>query len=117
MGYFPAIITKEDRVIVVLEKDLLETVWKMLLPRCSHVDEGLVYANSEGTLVFPVGGEGDIAKLLSGTPMPVLTQDQFEQLTASGKKPFKWASGLVGDDMSSSEFEETLRAAVEQCET
>lgn len=111
MGYFPAIVAEEDRTILILEKDLLETVWKMLSPRRSQVNEDLVYANSEGTQAFLVGGRN----ALSGTPMSLLTRAEFEQLTASGENPFKWTPGLVGDDMSQSEFADTLRAALKEC--
>lgn len=44
-------------------------------------------------------------------PKEILTREDFDKFTSGGEKPFKWAPGLVGDDMNHEEFSDTLKAA------
>jgi len=89
-----------------------------LTPRKCKVSELRVLANEEQDIAFDLGLINE--KRLDGTPgedahLIVLTRERFDELVAeSGKKsPFKWAPGLVGDDMNREEFVETLQLALE----
>ena len=113
-GYYPAIFTGTKRIVLVFDKGLLETVWKMLSPRRSEINENLYYVNYSEGIAFPITTRQRLEELLSGTPVKVLTQGEFEQITADGAVPFSWAPGLIGDYMSSQEFVETLLAALEE---
>ena len=112
MGYFPAIFTGTKRTVLVFDRELLEAVWKLLSPRHSEINQGLFYVNHSEGIAFPLSVQRLLEDLLSMTPVEVLTWSEFDQVTANGATPFSWAAGLVGNDMTAEEFQETLQAAM-----
>ncbi|MFA5358216.1 MAG: hypothetical protein WC310_00115 [Patescibacteria group bacterium] len=122
MGFFPAemidVDGKED-MFLCLDKDLLLQVAKLLPPRQSVMTEFMVLVNESLGLAFDLGILQ--RKIFRDEPVKdnhikVLTRQRFEELKAGSKdkKPFKWTSGLIGNDMSSEEFIETLTKALEK---
>lgn len=114
MGYFPAIFKDTERIVLVFKRELLEAVLKMLPRRRSKINETLFYVNQLEGIAFPLSTQQKLEDLLSGTPLEVLTQSEFDQVAADGVAPFSWKPGLVSNDMSSEEFQETLRVAMKK---
>ena len=44
-------------------------------------------------------------------PLHLLTEKEFQDLISKCEHPFKWAPGLISNDMSSEEFLETIESA------
>ncbi len=101
MGFFPAIFADDSkRVVVTLSKPLIEKVWKMLPPRKSRLSHNTFYVVKTHSVAF-----ADVDDKERSGPDRYLTEEEFEQLTSDPEnKPFKWAPGLIGNDMSSEEF-------------
>ncbi len=77
-----------------------------------------VLANEEKGIAFDLGKikeEEYGEKSNNDTHIIILTRERFNKLTAkhrrSKKSPFKWAPGLVSNDMNREEFLDTLKAA------
>lgn len=107
MGFFPAIINGTKRMIITTDKGLIEKIWERLSPRKSIMNEDLFYVHKDGLVGYPakhwVGDE-------KAEACHLMTQKEFDILT----NPFKWAPGLIGEDMSPLEFMETVKAASEK---
>jgi len=122
MGFFPAVLANEPRgddLFVCLDTDLLAEVGKLLTPRRCKVIEITVIVNEAECVAF------DLCRIQKKfdempedeTSITVLTRQRFDELVVAcgdDECPFKWAPGLVGSDMSSEEFFETLRASLER---
>ncbi len=109
MGFFPALISETGEIVVCLNKELLEKVKKLLPRRRCKQGQLQILANTEGCYGFEVGNpSGDKTK-----PLHILTEKEFTQ-RSSEERPFKWAPGLVSNDMDADEFKETLDLAAEK---
>lgn len=114
MGCFPAIVKNDPlRLILVFEKELLADLAKHLTPRRSKVSSGLYFVNMKTMEACAVSGY-NLAEAMNNEVFLAFSRAEFDRLIADGAKPFSWAPGLIGDDMSSAEFQETLRIALEK---
>ncbi|MEO6077450.1 MAG: hypothetical protein ABIP54_01575 [Candidatus Andersenbacteria bacterium] len=110
----PAIVADDpERLILVFEKELLIDIAKHLTPRRSVVSSGLYLVNLATMEACAASGH-NLNEAMSKEVFLAFSRAEFDRLTADGAEPFSWASGLVGDDMSLGEFQETLRLALEK---
>lgn len=106
MGFFPAIFAEDrKRVVVTLSRELMIKVLETLPPRKFRIGENLFYVFKDHGVAY-----ANIDDKESSTPDRYLTEEEFLKLTADGKKPFKWAPGLIGADMNEEEFLDSLKA-------
>lgn len=111
MGYFPALFSGTKHVVISLDKSVIEEVWKSLSPRRSKLDTDLYYVNESLGVGFHIGGTQDYL-LKRAVPFRFLTRERLAELFETTAKPFQWAPGLIGEDMTREEFAETLQAAL-----
>ena len=119
MGFFPAIFNDEQKeMFLCLEKPLIEDVCKHLPPRRCKINEIQVLVNETKGLAFTldrIKEELYSDKENKDTHIRVLTRQEFNRLTAKPRaKPFKWAPGLIGNDMNHEEFMETIQEALKK---
>lgn len=109
MGFFPAVVAGTGEIVVCLDPILLERV-KDRLPRrrCKRV-KFLALVSGDGTYGYDLSS----GTIESATSFHILTHDEFERCV-SQERPFKWAPGLISNDMTREEFMETLAAAETQ---
>lgn len=106
MGFFPAIFVDDPkRIVVTFSRGLIAKVLETLPPREFLVGENLFYIVEKFGVAF-----ANIEDKEQSVPYHYLTEDEFLQLTADCKKPFKWAPGLLSDDMNLEEFMDTIGA-------
>jgi hypothetical protein len=110
MGFFPAIESQSEKMVVTVDPELLKRVWKTLTPRRSKASTQLTYANAETGVAYFIPEK--YQQLEESKPFGILTYGRFDELMAGPKPAFKWAPGLIGPGMSKKEFEETLQAAL-----
>ncbi|PLX27266.1 hypothetical protein C0583_04510 [Candidatus Parcubacteria bacterium] len=111
MGFFPALVRETEDIVVCLDKKLLIQVMERLPKRKSKFGEFQMLANIDNGYGFEVGNHnGKETK-----PLRILSEEEFEKRIQEEEKPFKWAPGLVGNDMTEEEFIETLELAKERC--
>ncbi len=107
MGTFPALVAETNEPVVCLDRELLGRIKDMLPQRRSKEVGTFALANVEQESAFNIEGRLD-----HGTaPLILITQAKFDELCAASDQPFKWAPGLVGNDMTEEEFRETLATA------
>lgn len=118
MGTFPALIVETGDMFVCAEKQTLEKILSTMSKRKFDIETSLVLLNESEDLAF------DIRALLSNHDMErdsesirVVNEGSLWAmgffLQTTHPPIFKWAPGLVGNDMSAEEFAETLRAALQ----
>lgn len=117
MGTFPAIVKEheedEGEMFVCLDKAVLATALTFLSPRSCRISKNLVLASEALGIAFDLtalNNQRDIGQ--ESQPVRLLTA--IGLLTKNNSKFFKWTPGLVGNDMSRSEFVETLAVALEK---
>lgn len=109
-GFFPAIVTEPRRTIIVKDRNLLLKIWEKLTPRESVMRDVFFYIHKNE----PVGYEAKhVSEEGESTAYHLMTEEEFDLLTKENETPFKWAPGLVGNDMSPQEFFETIQAVSE----
>lgn len=108
MGFFPAIITETEKIVLVLDSDLIAPIWGSLDPKRSEVVKGLFYVNKQTGAAFSMSGEA-WKELFSFESWQILSRSEFERITANGARPFCWVAGILGAWMSGDEFD-ILRA-------
>ena len=113
MGYFPALYKGTRNIVVTLDHQIMQEVWKTLSPRRSQLDESQFYVNEQTGVCYPMLGTSKYEQEES-KPIVFLTKDEFQQLIAADPHPFEWAPGLIGNDMSKAEFRQTLEAAAKE---
>jgi hypothetical protein len=106
MGCFPAIESKTTEMVITTDLKLLKRVCETLTPRRSKFVTQLLYVNPETGTAYSI-----LENLEEATPFQILTQARFDELMKGKQPAFKWAPGLVGDDMSLQEFREALETA------
>lgn len=101
MGFFPAIFADDrKRLVITLDKELIVKVWRMLSPRRSKIGENLFYVVKDLGVAYANIDDKEMSE-----PDRYLTQEEFDQLTADeSARPFAWAPGLLGADMSEEDF-------------
>jgi hypothetical protein len=109
MGTFPAIESESGEVVMTTDPELLKRVCATLPPRQFKFGTQLIYVNILTGVAYSILGTTELA-LEKAIPFQTLTQTRFEELIKQ-KRPFKWAPGLVGNDMTAEEFKETLEVA------
>lgn len=111
MGFFPAIFADDPkRIVVTLDRELLCDVVKTLTPRRFRISENLFYVIEDQGVAY-----ANIDDKERSVPDRFLTREEFTDLTAKNEKPFEWAPGLIGNDMSPEEFADSLRAVAVKC--
>ncbi len=117
MGTFPALLCEslksEGELFVCLDKSVLEEALQFLPRRNFKISKNLVVANETSELAFDLtalNDQRDIGR--ESEPIRLLTANGL--LTKSDRRFFKWAPGLVSNDMSQAEFAETLQVALAQ---
>jgi hypothetical protein len=110
MGFFPVIESATRNMVITTDLELLKRVCSTLMPRRFQFGTQLIYINPKKGIAYSILKTDKLA-LEKATPFQVLTEARFQQLSKK-KKPFMWAPGLVSDDMSHEEFQETLKAAL-----
>lgn len=111
MGFFPALIRETEEIVVCLDKKLLVKVMEQLPKRKSQFGDFQMLANTKDGYGFEVGNHnGKETK-----PLRILSEEEFEKRITEEEEPFKWAPGLVGNDMTQEEFVETLEHAKARC--
>mgnify|MGYP000477648940 CR=1 FL=1 len=110
MGFFPAIFADElKRIVVTLDKGLILKVLETLSPRRYSLRESLFYVVEKFDVAYPHLGESGYNRE-SSVPQRYLTEEEFNLLTAEEGKPFRWAPGLIGNDMSAEDLLETFKS-------
>ncbi|MDO8623735.1 MAG: hypothetical protein Q7R54_00010 [bacterium] len=114
MGFFPAVFAEDvKRIVTTPDLLLLKKVWAMLTPRDSKVDITLFYINKQLMVGYAIVGT-DEDELKRSKPEKLLSQEEFDQLYVAGGVVFRWAPGLIGNDMNADEFRQTIEAAQRQ---
>jgi len=114
MGNFPAIESKSKEMVMTTDLDLLKKVCETLPPRRFKFGTQLIYVNPETGIAYSILGTNK-SSLERAEAFQILTQERFQELTKN-EKPFKWAPGLVSNNMSLEEFKETLQVASSKLE-
>ena len=114
MGFFPAKVASTGGVVLCMDEKLLARMAEHLTPRQYVKSDVYMIVHVEQGIGFSLNDAGTTN--LDREAMPVLTEATFDRLVAEAgeKSPFKWAPGLVGDDMNAEEFRETLQGAAAQ---
>jgi len=112
MGFFPAIVKSDKRMVITTDQSLLTDIWKLLSPRHSKMRSFTGYVHERKGVVYP--DKTEQFEQEQATPEALLGRKTFEQLVAKEKESFEWAPGLVGPDMSPKEFLETIKATQKQ---
>jgi len=113
MGFFPAIVKSEDRMIISTDQILLLELWKLLSPRRSEMDSIIAYVNEGKGIIYEEAKEQERQERIK--PIKMLTRSEFTSLLDKEQEPFGWAPGLIGADMNVEEFRETVEAAGRKC--
>jgi len=114
-GTFPALFSRDgDKKVewqpfVCESKILLGEILKMMTPRSFTITESLCLLRTRGDpIAFQF--EAMLQRIeIDKETKSVLVVGQSE---LGQPKHFKWTPGLIGDDMSPIEFEETMRVAL-----
>ncbi len=116
MGFFPAVFSdKVEEMFICLDKKLLAEVAKFLPPRSCRCSEFIVLVNEGMGIAFDIKiiAENRSCKNPDeDTSLYVLDRYKLNRLVSQakeGESPFKWAPGLISDDMSPEEFKESLK--------
>jgi hypothetical protein len=106
MGFFPAKIPAQNRMVITTNKDLLKKVWARLERRESEMGSILGYVGS-GVAYPSVDENPDKAERVE--PGRILTEEEF--ITLCNDEPegtedpsFRWAFGLLSDRMMHEEL-------------
>lgn len=96
MGFFPAILSSDKRIIFTTDLRLLERVWKILDPRRATVRMEMAYVNRELGLFYIERNRPEERE--DEEPSKLLTTTEFDKLVGSNEAPppFIWTSGLWG---------------------
>lgn len=108
-GFFPAVFFGTGRIIITLDPELLQEIWKMLPRRRSKMSSNQFYVNSDLKIGYPMIDQTEQSK-----PQELFTREEFEALVKVEKQPFEWAPGLIGNDMTEAEFRRTLEEVARQ---
>ena len=102
MGFFPAILSSDDKRIVFTDNlRLLEKVWQTLEPRKAKLREKTAYISESAGILF-IDTESPKEREES-VPRKLLTETEFHNLVSSEEEPFRWARGLSGGRISRQE--------------
>ncbi len=118
MGTFPALIAKTKDMFVCADKQTLGKILETMPKRRFAIMPSLMIVNEADRLAFDIHALHnchDMGK--ESESLPVILADDLQTMTSAqhGNSPlFKWAPGLIGDDMSPAEFAETLQTALKQ---
>lgn len=113
MGSFPAIESQSKEMVMTTNLELLVRVCATLTARRLKFGTQLLYINPETGMAYSLLGT-DECSLKRSTPFQTLTQSRFDELMKDGQPAFKWAPGLVGDDISGQKFLEALDTAAKE---
>ncbi|MFC1594802.1 hypothetical protein ACFL3E_00020 [Patescibacteria group bacterium] len=110
MGFFPAIFKDNDDIVVCIDVNLLKKVCELLTPRKMKISGFLALVNIEQRFGFDIRNDNEEKT----KPLHILTEEEFTRRTTAEEEPFRWTPGLIGPDMTSEEFAETLDEALKQ---
>ena len=114
MGTFPALFTKTKEMFVCTELETLKKILPQLPPRKFRIIKSLMLVNELGRHAFSVSALNDYPE--DAEPARVLLAEDLQIMMdvqrVMDPPLFKWAPGLVGDDMSSQEFAETIQSVL-----
>lgn len=114
MGFFPAVFGDNNEPFVCLDPELVLEIGRLLPARRCEVVTIRVLANPALGIAFDLSvvartGRPDA----DDTHIVVLTRERFAELTADpAARPFEWAPGLIGGQMSHKEFVADLQQAL-----
>jgi len=91
-GFFPAIITESERIIITLDEDLLRRILEELPPRDSKINSVLFYVNKTEEVGYPAD---NYTKDEKASAFLLITQKEFKLLIQKNRNPFKWTPGLI----------------------
>lgn len=94
MGYFPAVIHSERRVVICRDKGLLVEIWRTLEPRPSRMDTLTSWVNTKKSIAYV--DLDDISEQERSVPMKILTRTEYGTILTSGQRSISWAPGLFG---------------------
>ncbi len=124
MGFFPALIIKTEEMFICFDKDLMVKIGKLLPPRRFKMNTKLFLTNEEEDIAISIAVLNDVVMYINDNTkhaidrrseditMDIVNEKIFQELINDKEKPFKWAPGLIGSDMSPEEFNETLENAL-----
>lgn len=112
-GFFPAIFVDSKRVVITTDVELAKEVWGTMTPRKSKLSHNLGHVNEELGVVYPILSDDQYSKEDS-KPCQLLGRAEFEELLVANHHPFRWAPGLLGDDMNADEFRELISTVAKQ---
>ena len=105
---YPAVYKKNrDKMVLTTDFALIKRIWETLPPRKSDVGVATHYVNAALGIGFPVLGPTRDDNEMS-EPQLILTVDTFKQMASVEPKPFEWAPGLAGEEVSQAEFLRTV---------
>lgn len=114
-GTFPALFSRDGgkkaewEPFVCTSKDLIGKAVGLLRPRSFKIEESLCMVRTNGEVIgFDL--EAMIRQMLIGKESVSLSVVSESDL--SHRKNFKWAPGLVSNDMSAAEFADTIKEAL-----
>ncbi|MBX4200191.1 hypothetical protein KW790_01905 [Candidatus Parcubacteria bacterium] len=110
MGFFPAIVTGTKIIVITLDIELIFRVWMSLEPEDSMLNESLFYVNEEFGVAYPAHDMSEFGQKES-RPHKLFKAEEINGLFEKNAKPFKWASGLWGADVTRKQFEQIIEDA------
>ena len=90
MGFFPAVITESEEIVVCLTRPLLEEVWNLLPKKRAKIREILLLVNLEECFGFDIQNENK----KDTEQVHILSEKEFTELKKQ-ENPFKWTPGLI----------------------
>lgn len=109
MGFFPAVFAEDrQRLVITLDRTLIEKVWRLLPPNKSAVSESNFFVLKGGGVAY-----ADIPEKERSVPDRYLTEEEFAELTAEvGAEPFDWGGFVIGGDVSAQEFDHIIKVGM-----
>ena len=120
MGHFPAIDVESNDTVFTFDKKVISDVWKSLSPRESRLCKSLALVNVDSSVAIGI----NILEAIQSNRYfhddykdpelmySVKSKKDYDLLCQKHEQPFKWAPGLISNDMKPEEFMETLQAAL-----
>jgi hypothetical protein len=94
MGFFPAVIDSQKRVVVCLDRDLLVNIWKTLDARESKMSSQSFYVNEQKGIAY-----ADVSYQFEkerSKPEKILTRNEYATILEKEPDAIAWAPGLFG---------------------
>jgi hypothetical protein len=114
-GTFPVVLkNNRDDMVMTADPDLLIDVLRLLPCRPYQLLTCPALVQQSTSFAYLLSETGAGGSMLGQERFAALTRERFDALVAQDPEPFEWAPGLVGPGMTRKEFDETLKAALQQ---